>query len=147
MFRVNLIVYGTLTAFSLSLIFWLVPLQTPPGLGYGLEPSFLPYILSTVMLICSAWLLIKTLFTRMRQQGPSELKKESFFQLLKYIPLFFITFPLMTWIGFVPASIIILSVLQYLAGQRSILVIAIISVGITLFAYASILYGMRIPLP
>jgi len=147
MFKMNLAVYSILTAFSLLLIFWVVPSQTPPGLGYGLEPSFLPYILSTVMLVCTAWLLIKTLLTKSRQQGPSDLKIESFFQLLKYIPLFFITFPLMTWIGFIPASIIVLSILQYLVGQRNILLIVAISVGGTLLTYALILYGVRMPLP
>ena len=147
MYKTNLIVYGILTAFSFLMIVWIVPTQTPEGIGYGLAPSVMPYILSTVMLICSAWLLVKTLLTRSRQQGPGAFQKDDLIQLVKYIPIFFVTLPLMSWIGFIPVGIIILFLLQYMMGQRSILKNAAISIVITLLAYAGILYGLKAPLP
>ena len=156
MFRTNLIVYSLLVAFSLWLIFWAVPTQTPSGIGYGLPPAFLPRFLSVLMLITSSWLLITTLVTRARQQGPSPIEKEHFIQMLKFIPLLLIAFPLMAWIssfqiipggGFIPVTIILLCTMQYMTGDRNIRRMAIISVSIALLSYVGILYGMQVPLP
>lgn len=147
MYKMNLTVYGILAAFSLLLILWIVPAQTPEPVDYALSPSFMPYLLSIIMLVCSSWLLLKTFITHRGQHESSSVNVKHFLHLLKYVPLFYLTFPLMSWIGFIPAAFIMLCIMQYLTGQRNIPKLVIVSAVVAGFSYFTILHIMHVPLP
>ncbi len=147
MYKSNVIVYSLLFLLSALLLVWLIPAYTPESVGYGLSPAFLPYVLAIIMLICSGWLLLKTLVTGAGRGEAPVLGKTQLLTLIKYMPVFFLAFPLMSWIGFIPAACIVLVILQYLSGQRKPLTIALVTIITTMAAYCFMHYGMQVPMP
>ena len=59
----------------------------------------------------------------------------------------FSAFPLMELIHFIPASLIILSVLQFLAGQRNMVTLSLVSIVTSVCVWALMRFVLSVPLP
>lgn len=144
--KVLIVSYAFLLLLSIALLLWLIPNFTPPSSGYGIPASALPNLLACVMLICSAFLLAQNLMGKSEGDGPNPLPVATWVHMLKYFVVLFLAFPLMSYIGFVPGSILLLAVLQYLAGQRNLILIIAISVIFSVTTYYTVMYGMDVDL-
>ena len=143
---INLVTYSLLTVFSFLLLIWIIPTQTPESAGYGIAPSVLPNVLASVMLISSAFLLLQSIKNK-DEKRPNPLPVSAWLHLLKYGAVFFIAFPLMECTGFLSGSMLVLAALQYLSGQRNLLIIIAVSVIISFAGYFALWHGMGVDLP
>lgn len=144
--KVLMLSYAFLFLLSIALLFWLIPNFTPPSSGYGIPASALPNLLASVMLICSAFLLVQTAMGKGDCNGPNPLPLPIWVHMAKYFTVLFLAFPLMSYIGFIPGSIILLATLQYFAGQRNLMLIIVISVVVSVLTYYAVMYGMDVDL-
>ncbi len=138
--------YIFIALFAITMIVWAIPNYTPESLGYGLPPAVLPYCLSFVLLFLSLYRIILS-FREIKADIESSISVWGLLHLLKFVVLFFATFPLMSLIGFIPASIIVIALLQILAGQRKVAIIASVSIVVSLIFYCIIVYVVNAPLP
>lgn len=144
--KVTLTVYTIMFGLSLSLLLWIIPAQTPDPIGYGIAPAAMPSFLASVMLLTSATLLAKTFFNKNADCGPNPLPKATWVHMAKYFSVLFLAFPLMTFIGFIPASMLLLAALQFLSGQRNIVMLIAVSVIVSVLSYFVVSHGMGIDL-
>lgn len=144
--KVILTVYTVMFGLSILMLLWIIPAQTPPPIGYGIAPSAMPNFLATVMLLSSGTLLIKTLLNKDAECGPNPLPKATWIHMVKYFSILFLAFPLMTFIGFIPASIILLAALQYLSGQRNMILLVAVAVIVSVGTYYVVSQAMGIDL-
>lgn len=147
--RTLLAAYLLLGLLSVVLIVWLIPAYTPPHSGYGMPPAVLPYILSSILLICS--LLCAFDAYRAMRAGPDEtptpLPLKRWIHLAVYAAVLFLAMPVMERAGFFMGSVIVLAVLQWLAGQRNLFTLAAVSVGVAGVTWVILWYGLQAPLP
>lgn len=144
-----LISYLTLAALAAALIVWAIPAYTPQYSGYGMPPAVLPYILAGLLLVCSlicafnTWRLMKAA----PDDTPSPLPLKRWVHLAMYSVVLLLAMPLMEKAGFFIGSVVVLAVLQWLAGQRNWIVLISVAVGIGGGTWAILWYGLQAPLP
>ena len=144
--RSLLICYSLLLILSINLLVWIIPKYTPEWLGYGISSSALPNILATVLLFFSGGLLFKTWRDKSDCSLPP-IGVYEFIHLVKNGVVLLATFPLIKLIGFIPASILSLLALQYIAGQRKIVTMIIVAICVSIVAYGLLVHLLQVPLP
>lgn len=143
--KAEMIFYIFWIFFAILGIFVLIPEYVPEYSDGGISPRTLPYIWSTVILICAV-LVVLRLF-KQKDYGTNPLPLKKWLHLLSYGIVMFSAFPLMELIGFIPASIIVLGVLQFFAGQRNIILLSVISAITAVCVWALMRFVLSVPLP
>lgn len=147
-----------LTVFLTSILFivWVIPTFSPPFSGFGMPPSALPYTLCTIIAVFSLPILVreypgkKRLFKNKKQKEdnrPNPLPLHKWAHLALFSIVFFSTMPLMQLIGFIPAAIIVLTVLQLFCGNLNPVKIALVSVLTSSIAWICMTYILSVPMP
>lgn len=148
---------------SVVLLAWAIPVYTPPYPGYGASPALVPNVTVAVMLIMSVLAIARTVLadrggvTSSDEEStyPDEESGSGFTQvgrldivhLAKFmIPAVLLVVGIET-IGYIPAALGFLLLLQYLVGARNPLVILILSVVAVALMYAAMRYGFGVPIP
>lgn len=131
--------------FAVTGIFVLIPHYVPEYSDGGISPRTLPYIWSSVILLCGIIVVLRICKQTDQRINPLPLKK--WLHLACYGILMFLAFPLMKLIGFIPASIIVLGVLQLFAGQRNIVILLLVSVVTAGCVYVLMRFVLSVPLP
>lgn len=158
--------------FSLILLVVVIPRDTPPYQGYGVSPALIPNLAAGLMLLLS---LIR-LSGRTGERGatgdagaensgniPAPGKKagrpardggsdrasptRTAAHLAKFFPPCFLLLPLMARIGFIPAGLVFMLVMQYLCGQRNPLTMLLVGVLTVGGLYLAMVYGFKVPMP
>jgi len=147
--KAEMIFYLFWIFFAILGIFVLIPQYVPEYSDGGISPRTLPYIWCTVILICAV-LVVLRLYKQKDlkadlKENPLPLKK--WLHLAIYGIVMFSAFPLMELIHFIPASIIILGILQFLAGQRNIVLLCVVSVITAVSVWALMRFVLSVPLP
>lgn len=148
--------YSFIFLFSLVCIVWLIPAYCPPFSGFGMPPSALPYTLCAVMMIFSLPIIIrsalgrKSLFDKKKAEEKhpeNPIPAAKWIHLILFTVVLSPTMLLMHYIGFIPAGIIILSILQVLCGNLNPLRIGLTSVITVCLAWACMTYVLAVPMP
>lgn len=148
--KANFISGVILSAFSLWMLVYAIPVHTGEGFDYGLSPAGLPKVMAVAILVLA---LIQT-FTHipLKSKRPKEKDPDGFDSshgtfLLKIGVLFTLTLVSMNLAGFLTASIFFMLVFQYLCGQRNYLLLIPLAVFVPLTLKYAFWYGMGILLP
>ncbi len=143
--KAEMIFYIFWIFFAIASIFVLIPKYVPEYSDGGISPRTLPYIWSTVILICAVLVVLRLYKQADQRENPLPLKK--WLHLALYGIVMFSAFPLMELIHFIPASLIILSVLQFLAGQRNMVTLSLVSIVTSVCVWALMRFVLSVPLP
>jgi len=148
-----------------SVIFlkWVIPAYTPPYPGYGVKASLLPNIAVSIILIISIIVLITNLLTYiLKKEVPAEdaeypdenesggsvqTGKINLLHLAKFLIPSALLMPAMQWMGFIPAGIIFMLVIQYFCGRREPVAAVVVAVATVLLIYTAMRYGFGVPMP
>jgi len=130
MIRLNIITGGVLVIFGLLAFLWVIPNYIPDieVESIGLKPSFFPNVSIVFLVILSVILMITNFVKLKRTDSISEEESEENemlgFGRIEIINLLIMILGtiafvvLMKFTGFVPASILLISIAMYLAGVR-----------------------------
>lgn len=140
---------------SVVFLVWLIPAYTPPYPGYGVPAHFTPNIAVSIILILSILALVRNLVAHLSRKiqlaedvgctqtrGPVQWRHLALFM----VPCVLVM-PAMQLVGFIPAGIAFMLLIQYLCGQRRpviAVVVAVVTVGVL---YAAMRYGLGVPMP
>lgn len=156
--------YLLLVGFCVVLLIWAIPTYTPEYPGYGAPPAMVPIVAVCVMLVMAgisllrnalALYLNKTIPTD-ESEFPEDLGDEGGFTQVgrvKLLHLASIMIPCVlllatiNYIGYVPASLVFLMVLQYLIGSRRWVQSIIVSIVLVAVLYIIMRYGFGVPVP
>lgn len=129
----NIIVSLTLLAFS---GFYAVLISRLPSrdLPHTLGAAFVPWVLVSLLAILSLMLLIGTIASRY-DNTPVTLPKRDLFGITGLLALIALYVKLMSYLGFIPVSIVFLGILTWAAGSRKPLGIAFFSITTTAIVY------------
>jgi len=148
---------------SVVLLAWVIPVYTPPYPGYGASPALVPNVAVSIMLVMSILALVRNSLViwwgKADSSGESDYPEEgdsaSFTQVgrakLMHLILFMVPcallIPALDRIGFIPASILFLLVMQYLVGRRTVVGPVLLAVAMSALMYVVMRYGFSVPIP
>lgn len=152
--RENL-VYGGIALGSVLFLVWLIPAFTPEYPGYGVPAELMPNVAVGAILALSVLSLVRNLLLHraekkrdptIAEQIPED-DRVHLVHLVTFMVLCVLLMPAMQWIGFIPAGIVFMLIIQFLCGQRkpvAAVVTALATVGIV---YAIMNHGLGVPMP
>lgn len=156
--RDNLISGGIALA-SIFVLAWVIPSFTPPYPGYGVSSALLPNVVFGVILTLSLLLLVTNILADRKAKAsgsknspPAEMeippdKKVHLWHFISFMVPCVLLFPAMKLIGFIPASLVFLILMQYFCGQRKPVTMIIVSVCTVGAIYIAMRFGLGVPLP
>jgi hypothetical protein len=157
------LIYIALVLGSLIFLVWVIPAYSPPYPGYGARASLVPNVAVSIILVLSALALVRIASAYFLGKGlgpeeseyPAEGRSDGFSQIGRMDVWHLIRFalacglfvPAMVWIGYVPAAIIFMLVIQYLCGRREIVPAAATALVMVFLLYVAMRYGLGVTLP
>ncbi|MDF1590707.1 MAG: tripartite tricarboxylate transporter TctB family protein [Desulfobacterales bacterium] len=154
--RENLVSAGVALG-SLVFLLWVIPTFTPPYPGYGVSSALLPHVAFGSILALSLLSLGLNFFSHFKskptkskagQSGDIPLAERVYlWRLVCFMIPCILLMPAMNWIGFIPAGLVFMLLIQYLCGQRRPVTMAIVAAVTVGFMCAVMRYGLGIPMP
>ncbi|WP_165176672.1 tripartite tricarboxylate transporter TctB family protein [Desulfovibrio sp. ZJ369] len=146
--------YAGMAVVSLLLLVWIIPAWSPPWPGYGMPPSLVPNVAAGILLALSLWGLARSFlfFRKTRgQRAPmpegTPKKTRGWLYLLIFVTPCALLMPAMASVGFVPAGIGFMLLIQWLCGQRRPLPLILVSVLPVLTIWALMRFALGVPMP
>lgn len=137
------------------LLGWCIPAYSPEYPGYGVPASLVPNVAAGFLLLLALLGLVRTGLALRRQRvvtstGPSEKGAASGVVWL-HLARFFLPcaalMPAMSTVGFIPAGVVFMLLMQWFCGQRKPVALAVVAVTPVLTLYALMRFALGIPLP
>ena len=141
-------------------LLWAIPSQTPPYPGYGVSAALLPNVAFGLILVLSLLLLLHNVLayraeTSKKRAHPeertslsiSEDDKVRLWRLALFMIPCLLLMPAMSRIGFIPAGVAFMLVIQFLCGQRKPVPLVLVAVLPVFIVYAAMRYGLGVPMP
>jgi len=154
--RDNLI-YGGIALGSVVFLWWIIPAYTPPYPGYGVSAALLPNVTVGIILALSALALVRNALSHVlakskrtdesRSGDMREADRVHLWHLARFMIPCVLLMPAMKWMGFIPAGLVFMLLIQYLCGQRKPVTGVLVAVGIVGALYAAMRYGLGVPMP
>jgi len=151
------IVYGGTALGSLVFLLWIIPAYSPPYPGYGVSASLLPNVTVGIILGLSLLSLARNLLSHLSAKSKaaggspskalSEEEKVHLWHLARFMVPSVLLLPAMQWVGFIPAGLVFMLLIQYLCGQRKPVPAALTAAGSVFALYAAMRYGLGVPMP
>ena len=153
------LVSGGISLGSVFILLWVIPIYTPPYPGYGVSSALLPNLVFGVILALSVLSLGSNIFFHYRAKSSDSEKnrpveeenrsedKVHLWHLASFIIPCILLMPAMQWMGFIPAGLLFMLLIQFLCGQRKIFTIGIVAVCTVGAMYLAMRYGLGIPMP
>jgi hypothetical protein len=155
--------YIALVLGSLIFLVWVIPAYSPPYPGYGARASLVPNIAVSIILALSAMALVRIGSAHFlgkglgpeeseypdegRSDAFSQLGRIEFWHLVRFALACGLFVPAMEWVGYVPAGIAFMLVIQYLCGRREPVPAVAIALGMVFLLYVAMRYGLGVTLP
>jgi hypothetical protein len=142
--------YSVVILCGLAFLLWLIPGNMPEHPGYGIPASTLPTVAASCMLALAFFGLFRCCLA-FRKGIPAD--KLRFFPPAHpfHLPIFILPcallMPAMSHIGFIPAGIAFMTVIQLICRQRRPLIIAAVAVVPVLAVYATMRFALGVPMP
>ena len=129
----NIIVSITLLVFS---GFYAVLISRLPSrdLPHTLGAAFVPWVLAGLLALLSLMLLVGSIISK-SEDTPVSVPKRDLFGVTGLLLLIVVYVKLMSYLGFIPVSIVFLALLTWVAGSRKPLGILVFSVTATTIVY------------
>lgn len=155
----DIYVSGGIALGSLFFLTWVIPTFTPPYPGYGVSSALLPNIVFSIILglslLSMGASIVSTWKTKSSEdgKGPSVQKgiiqneRIHFGHLVSFMTPCILLMPAMKWMGFIPAGLLFIILMQYLCGQRKPVTMVIVAVCTVGFIYLAMRYGLGVPMP
>lgn len=147
---------AVIVLFSLTMLTLVIPNNVPPYQGYGVSPGLIPNAACGLMLFLSLIRLAGGMIRRNEEKGHSDphdqgaesssLSAQGLHLLTFFLPCFLVV-PVMAPVGFIPAGIAFMLVLQYLCGQRNAVKGLAVSAITVVVIYLAMVYGFKVPMP
>lgn len=157
------VAYLLITAFCILMLVWAIPTYTPPYPGYGASPALVPNVSVSVILVMSFLALLRNVFTMQKNKTlppeqhhtPDGTEASGFTQVgrvkLIHLASFMIPCALLVlgidYIGYVPAALLFLLVIQYVIGSRQLIQPIVVSVVAVAVMYIIMRFGFGVPIP
>lgn len=157
------VIYVCLALGSVLFLLWIIPAYSPPYPGYGAHASLAPNVSVGIMLVVSVLALVRNALAYFlgkavspeeseypeegRSDGFSQLGRIDLWHLVRFTIVCALLVPVMEWVGFIPAGIAFMLVIQHLCGRRESVPAVIVALGAVLSLYAAMRYGFGVPLP
>jgi hypothetical protein len=138
--------YGTVALASCVLLLRIIPTWTPAYPGYGVPASVLPSTAAGIMLGLSVLGLVRTGMRRNRTSAERATRICWGHAIMFFVPCALLM-PVMSLVGFMPAGIAFMALLQHACGQRSRRTVFIVSLASVVAVYVFMRHGLGIPLP
>lgn len=138
------------TAFSLLLLFWIIPTQTQQGQWYGLSPAFMPNAIAGAMCLAGICLILQSIFGGPKpgeEEEPLPVGKLELGMVALSVGIILAGMLTTSYFGIWIGGPLMIGALMVFMGQRDwrvILPTATIPVGVV---YAVATYVLRSPLP
>lgn len=155
--------YGGIALGSVVFLLWIIPAYTPPYPGYGVSAALLPNVAVGIILVLSVLALLRNVlshssakslnseesqFPEEDQSGDnSQEGRVHLWHLARFFIPCFLVLPAMKWVGFIPAGLVFVLVIQYLCGQRKLVPTVLVPVGTVGIMYVALRYGLSVPMP
>lgn len=149
----DIYVSGGIVLGSIFFLTWVIPTFTPPYPGYGVSSALLPNIVFGLILGLSILSMSISIVSYWRKKSQhichsiTEKNKVHLRHLCIFMTPCILLMPAMQWIGFIPAGLTFLVIMQYLCGQRNVLKNIIVSICTVGSIYAAMEYGLGVPMP
>lgn len=168
----DMLAYGVVALAGGNLLLWIIPACTPEYPGYGVPASLLPNIAAGFMLALSLLGLVRAALASCAERreagtagaqgadgappatekaGKGEEKPAAprvrWLHLARFLIPCALLMPAMSWIGFIPAGVAFMAVIQYFCGQRRPLAFALVAALPVLAVYAVMRFGLGVPMP
>lgn len=154
--RENLITGGVGLG-ALVFLIWVIPAYTPPYPGYGVPSSLVPNVAVGAILALSVLALARNIVSDIwaKSNNPVESRSGNTSHVdrvnLRHLSLFMIPcvllMPAMKWIGFIPAGLVFMLMIQYFCGQRKPVPAVLVPVCTVGILYVAMRYGLGVPMP
>ncbi len=151
------IIYGGIALFSLIFLLWVIPAYSPPYPGYGVSAALVPSVTVGIMLVLSLLSLGRNLWSgrvevaKIDEQRPSSdgyrEDRVHLWHLARFMFPSALLMPAMNWLGFIPAGLVFMLLIQYLCGQRKPVAAVVTAVASVFILYAVMRYGLGVPMP
>ena len=122
----NILAYSVVIVVSIVMLAWVIPTWSPEYPGYGVPATLVPDASCALMLLLAALGLSKEVWTLLRDKTNN--KKPHV-------------------VGFIPAGIIFLLIIQFFCGQRKAAPMILVSLIPVLAIYAVARFGLNVPMP
>ncbi len=148
---------------SVIFLLWVIPAYSPPYPGYGARASLVPNVSVGIMLAMSVLALVRNASAYFsgkagrpdeseypeegRSNGFSQVGGMDLWHLARFIIPCALLIPVIEWVGFIPAGIAFMLVMQYLCGQRGLVAATLVALGAVFVLYIAMRYGFGVPLP
>lgn len=148
--RIDLLAGLGVTAFSLLLLFWIIPSQTEQGQWHGLAPAFMPNAIAGAMCIAGICLTLQAIFSKSKPAEDEEnlpMGKLELGMTTLAVGIILIGMLATSYLGIWVGGPLMIGALMLFMGQndwRVILPTATLPVAIV---YAVSTYVLRSPLP
>lgn len=156
--------YLVVIAFCIVLLTWAIPNYTPEYPGYGAPADMVPIVAAWVMLVMALISLLRNVISVYlnkpippeESEFPEDLEDGGGFTQVGRVRLLhlgsiMIPCVLLVWaidyVGYIPASLVFLLLLQFIIGSRRWLQSIIIAVALVAVLYIIMRYGFGVPVP
>ena len=150
-------VFGTIVLGSLFFLFWIIPTQTPEYPGYGVPASLVPNVTVGIILVLSTLVLVRNLLEFMvakkghsaenQAEDDNTVDRVHLWHLCCFMVPCLLLMPAMQWVGFIPAGIAFMLVIQYVCKQRKPVQVLLVAIIPVLLMYVAMRYGLGVPMP
>lgn len=110
-------------------------------------PSFLPWLLTVVLVVLSASLLAQGLLASGGGEVPDSAEDAPAASPLVGLVVFAVYLAALPFLGFLPASVPFFGGLMLISGERRIAFILIATLAVPVFLYSLFTFGFQIPMP
>ena len=149
------IIFAGLVLGSIAFLFWVIPANMPAYPGYGVPASLLPNVTVSIVLLLSVIELLRNLLAyraeKIKKAASSEevpaREKVHLLHLILFMVPCVLLMPAMRWLGFIPAGVAFMLIIQFLCGQRRPVPLILVTVGTVGLLYAAMRYGLQVPMP
>lgn len=149
--------YGGTALGSVVFLWWIIPAYTPPYPGYGVPASVVPNVVVGIILVISVVALASDLLAYLsakpinpeesRSGDNSQVDRVHLWHIASFMIPCFLLMPAIQWVGFIPAGLVFVMVIQYLCGQRKLVPTVLVPVGTVGILYVALRYGLSVPMP
>lgn len=148
----NIVAYSAVIAGSIVMLAWVIPHWSPEYPGYGVPASLVPNASCGLMLLLAALGLVKELWALRQNRAETGAPQKQaaachWLHLAKFLVPGLLLMPAAHVVGFIPAGIAFLLIVQFFCGQRRAVPLVLVSVLPVLAVYAIARYGLSVPMP
>lgn len=138
--------YAFVALCSGALLLWIIPAFSPEYPGYGAPPTLVPNVAACLMLVLALLGLTQTAL-RYKHDAGNTADGVRWRHLFTFFVPCGLMMPAMHYLGFIPAGLLFMLVIQIACGQRRIVPLALVAALPVLAVYLLMRFVLGVPMP